>query len=73
MLPQLTFETVQRQIRQHRGTDAALGCAFLGGIEDVLIHEPSFQPLVKDGFRHWDVSQQPIVADPVKAGLDVAL
>src|SRR5208337_3181497 len=53
--------------------NATLRCSLFGGIEDMLLHEPGFQPLLEDGFTHRDVSHQPFVADPVEARLDVSL
>jgi site-specific DNA recombinase len=53
--------------------DAALRCSLFGGIEDVLLHEPGFQPFLEDGFAHRDLSHQPFVADPVEARLDISL
>jgi site-specific DNA recombinase len=64
----------ERGVWQHcpRGNDAALGRAFIGRIEEGLVHVARFQPLLEDGCVHRDVGQQPVVADPVEAGLDVA-
>ena len=42
-------------------------------MEDVLLHEPGFQPFLEDGLAHRDVIHQPFVADPVEARLDVSL
>ena len=36
--------------------NATLRCSLFGGIEDMLLHEPGFQPLLEDGFTHRDLS-----------------
>ena len=36
--------------------NATLRCSLFGGMEDMLLHEPGFQPLLEDGFTHRDVS-----------------
>ena len=54
-----------------RGDNAPLGCSFRGGEKDVLLQEACFQPFPQDDLVHRDVGQQPVVADPVVARLDV--
>ena len=55
------------------GNDAALRSAFLCGKEFALVDEPCFQELFQDALIHWDICQQPIMADVVKTALDVTL
>ena len=48
------------------------GVPFRSFVEDVLIQIPGLQPLSDNGSIHGDVSQKPIVRNPVETGLDVA-
>ena len=49
-----------------------VGCSFVRRVENAPMHKPGFQPLSEDALVHWDMSQQPIMADPVEATFDVA-
>ena len=56
-----------------KGRDnSTLWSPFRSFVEDVLIQIPGLQPLSDNGSIHGDVSQKPIVRDPVETGLDVA-
>jgi hypothetical protein len=39
----------------------------------VFLHKPGLQPLPQHAPVQWNMSKQPVMADPIKAGLDVAL
>jgi site-specific DNA recombinase len=52
--------------------DASLWRAFFGGMQDVFVHVPCFQPLPEYGLVHWDVGQEPFVRNGVKTAFDVA-
>ena len=64
----------KKSLQLCRGSDdTALRRALLRGVEDVLLHVPGFQPFPQDGLVHRDMGEQPVVADRVEAGRDVAL
>ena len=45
------------------GRDAALGCPGLGGMEGIVFHESSLEPLLQNSLVHRDVSQKPVMGD----------
>jgi site-specific DNA recombinase len=56
-----------------KGSDnSALWSSVRCFVEDVFFHIPGFQPLLKNGSVHRDVSQKPIVRNLIEAALDVA-
>src|SRR4029450_13341957 len=71
-LRQERLQSIESPIRQRGRADASLRSAARWGDEYVFFHESRLQPLLEDDRVHGDVGQQPIVTDPVEAGLDIA-
>jgi len=46
--------------------DTALWCTIFCRVEDGFVHVACFQPFLEDGFLHWNMAQQPWVADFIK-------
>jgi len=54
-----------------RGDNSPLWRPLVGTVEGVLLHEPGLEPLLEDDLIHGDVGHQPVVVNPIKAGLNV--
>src|SRR2546421_9467598 len=70
-LPQERFQPIERHVGQDWGDDAALWRAIFCSVPDGFLHVACFEPLPQNGVFHWDVGEQPVMADGVKAGFDV--
>ena len=67
------LHSVQRHVCENRGNDAALGSTLISGKQFPLKYKTCFQKLFQYRFVHWDVLNEPVMADMVKTPFDVAL
>src|SRR6266446_1264326 len=66
-----SFQASEGQVHEDRGGYTALWYARIGGIQDVFIHAPRFEPWLEDALLHRDMRHQPVMRTAVKAGADI--
>jgi len=71
LLAKYSFQSIKRHIGKDGRDDTALWRTIFRLIEDGFVHVSCFQPFTEDGFVHWNMGQQPFMADLVEAGFDV--
>src|SRR2546425_1356980 len=66
-----SFQASAGQVHEDWGGYPALWYARIGGIQDVFIHAPRFEPWLEDALLHRDMRHQPVRRNAVKAGADI--